>query len=318
MIDEAKAYLAEDWQKFSALLQSSLEARVGLLNQINKYLLERSGKQLRPLLCMLAARLCGGECSESVIRQAASCEMVHTATLLHDDVADESSLRRGSPTVSAMISPTAAVLIGDYWLSRAVDLLTDGGDLEVISYFSSCLNDLAEGEMFQIEKAAAMDTDYSDYINIITKKTASLFMVAVKSGAHSAGCTPGQFSALCEYALNLGLAFQMRDDILDYSPELATGKPVMQDVKERKITLPLLGAFGNAGPEARSRIVEQIEEGRYEGILEFVRSNGGIDYAQKVLEEHTEKAVAALAVFEESPSKALLEALSRQLSFRKI
>lgn len=317
MIEAAKAYLAEDWQKFADLLQSQLGSRVDILNKVNEYLMERSGKQLRPLLCMLAARLCGGECREKTIRLAASCEMVHTATLLHDDVADESPLRRGAPTVSAMISPTASVLIGDYWLSRAVDLLSQDGDREVIRYFSRCLNDLAEGEMFQIEKAALMDTCYDDYIRIITYKTASLFMVSVMCGAHSVECSEEAFESLREYARYLGLAFQMRDDILDYSPELAIGKPVLQDVRERKITLPLLGAFENAGAAARADIVARIENGQYDGMLEFVRDNGGIEYAQNILEEHTSKAIEALSPFAGCRAKEILSVLADSLSFRK-
>ncbi|MBP9987053.1 MAG: polyprenyl synthetase family protein [Bacteroidales bacterium] len=318
MIEAAKAYLADDWQKFTSLLQSQLLSRVDILNKINGYLTERSGKQLRPLLCMLAARLCGGECRENTIRFATSCEMIHTATLLHDDVADESPVRRGAPTVSAMVSPTASVLIGDYWLSRAVDLLTEGDDREVIRYFSNCLNDLAEGEMIQIEKAAAMDTCYDDYIQIITRKTASLFMVSVMCGAHSVNCPPEPFEKLREYARYLGLAFQMRDDILDYSPELAIGKPVLQDVRERKITLPLLGAFENAGAAARADIVARIENGQYDGMLEFVRDNGGIEYAQNILEEHTSKAIEALSPFAGCRAKEILSVLADSLSFRKV
>lgn len=318
MIEAAKAYLAEDWNKFERLFQSQLESRVDILNKINSYLAERSGKQLRPLLCMLAARLCSGVCNENTIRFAASCEMVHTATLLHDDVADSSPLRRGSPTVSAMVSPTASVLLGDYWLARAVDLLTDADDREVIRYFSSCLNDLAEGEMFQIEKAAGMDTDFDDYIRIITHKTASLFMVSVMCGAHSVTCPDNQFRALCEYARCLGLAFQMRDDILDYSPELSTGKPVLQDVRERKITLPLLGAFANAGSAVRSEIVSRIKNGDYDGMLDFVHGNGGIEYAQKILEEYTLKAISALSVFAGGRVRELMESLATSLSLRQI
>jgi len=317
MIQEAKAYLADDWQKFSDLLKNQLNSRVDLLNRINTYLIERSGKQLRPLLCMLTAHLCGGGCREKTIRYAAGCEMIHTATLLHDDVADESSLRRGSPTVSAMVSPTASVLIGDYWLSRAVEFFTDVNDNQAIRYVSNCLNDLAEGEMFQIEKAAAMDTTYSDYIRIITYKTASLFMTSVMCGAHSVGCSGAEFEAVREYARYLGLAFQMRDDILDYSPELATGKPVLQDVRERKITLPLLGAFENGGSAARDDVVERIERGEYEGILEFVQQKKGIEYAQSILEFHTTKAIEALSVFPASRAKEILSVLANNLSFRK-
>ena len=171
--------------------------------------------------------------------------------------------------------------------------------------------------MFQIEKAESLDTTLDDYIYIIAHKTSSLFRAAMKSGARNVGCTAAQLEAIDAFALHLGLAFQMRDDILDYSPGLDIGKPTGQDILERKITLPLIGAFENAGDVARAAVVSDIAADRFNKVLPFVQDNGGIEYSQKVLEKETDLAVAALASFPDSPAKALLCGLARSLCLRQ-
>ncbi|MBO4557195.1 MAG: polyprenyl synthetase family protein [Bacteroidales bacterium] len=316
MVAEVKEFLGEDWKAFEKLFAEILASRIPILNKVNDYLIGRSGKQLRPMLCLLAARLCAGRCTDASVRCAVASEMIHTATLLHDDVADGSDTRRGAPTVSALMSPTASVLVGDYWLSRGVITLIDACEKETLRYFSECLGELAEGEMFQIEKAESLDTTLDDYIYIIAHKTSSLFRAAMKSGARNVGCSAVQLEAVDSFAYHLGLAFQMRDDILDYSPALSIGKPTGQDILERKITLPLLGAFAAAGADARAAVVAEIAAGRFEGVLPFVLEHGGIEYAQQVLEQQTSQAVAALSVFPDSPAKRLLTALAQGLCLR--
>lgn len=317
MIQEVKAFLGSDWKEFESLFARQLACDIPILNKVNKYLTERSGKQLRPALCLLAAHVATGGATEGSIRCAVASEMVHTATLLHDDVVDESDTRRGSPTVSSLISSRASVLVGDYWLSRGVMTLVSSCDVETFSDFATCIDDLSRGEMFQIEKAASLDTSHEDYIRIISCKTASLFRTAMRAGARNAGCTPAQRDAIDSFALHLGLAFQMRDDILDYSPQMSTGKPSGIDIKERKITLPLLGAFENAGADARARIVADVEAGRYDVVLPFVIDNKGLEYAQQVLERETRLAVDALAIFPDSPAKELLARLALSLCLRE-
>lgn len=317
MTAAVKEYLGEDWQAFERLFEEALESRIDVLNKVNNYLLERSGKQLRPMLCLLSARLCAGECSQASLRCAVAAEMIHTATLLHDDVADASDTRRGFPTVSAMLSPTASVLVGDFWLSRGVAAILDAGDAEIFRYFTLCLGDLAEGEMFQIEKAASLDTSFEDYIYIITRKTSSLFRAAMKSGARSVAASPSAVAKLDAFALHLGQAFQMRDDILDYSPGLDIGKPTGQDIRERKITLPLIGALEKAGTAARSAVVADIEAGRFDAVLPFVQQWDGIRYAQQVLEQETALAVDALSSFPDTPARQLLCNLARNLCLRQ-
>ena len=302
---------------YEQLFAQTLDSRIPILNKVNKYLMERSGKQLRPILCLLAARLCSGRCSEASVRCAVASEQMHTATLLHDDVADASDTRRGVPTVSALLSPEAAVLVGDFWLARAVNAIINYCSKETFSDFALCLDNLAEGEMFQIEKAESLDASLEDYIYIIEHKTAALFRAAMKGGARNSGCTPAQLEAMDSFALHLGRAFQIRDDILDYSPQLALGKPTGVDIAERKITLPLLGAFENAGEGERARVVADIDAGRYGGVPGFVEENDGIEYAQQVLEHETLLALEALEPFGPCRAKELLVGLARQMSFRE-
>ena len=317
MYSEVKAYLGENWQQFERLFADRLESGIPILNKVNAYILERNGKQLRPALCMLAALLCADECSGASVCCAVASEMIHTATLLHDDVADDSDTRRGSPTVSALISPKASVLVGDYWLARGVMSLLDSCGEDTFRDFASCLDDLARGEMLQIEKAASLDTTFDDYISIISCKTASLFRAAMKCGARNSGASEAQVAAIDAFALHLGLAFQMRDDILDYSPSLAIGKPTGVDIRERKITLPLLGAFENAGAEARAELLGDVDNDRFDGVMGFVAENGGIEYAQAVLVRETALAVASLADFADSEAKDLLVRLAQSLCLRE-
>ena len=317
MTAAVKEYLGEAWKEFERLFEETLDSRIDILNKVNRYIVERSGKQLRPMLCLLAAQLCAGCCTDASVRSAVAAEMIHTATLMHDDVADKSDTRRGFPTVSAMLSPRAAVLVGDFWLSRGVGAILGTCDGEIFRNYTLCLGELAEGEMFQIEKAAALDTTLEDYIYIISYKTSSLFRAAMKSGACSVGASEEAMKAVDCFALHLGHAFQMRDDILDYSPSLDIGKPTGQDIRERKITLPLIGAFENAGPQVRAEVVADIEAERYDSVLPFVMEHDGIGYAQKVLERETALAIASLDAFPDSDARRILISLAQSLCSRQ-
>ena len=301
-----KQYLGADWERFQTVFTESLHSDVELLDKINNYLFGRSGKQLRPILCLLAARACSGGCSSTAIDCAAAVEIIHTATLLHDDVADNSAERRGSPTVQSFVSPRASVLLGDFWLSRAILTILKQSGKEIIASFASCLSDLAEGEILQLQKADSMDTTMDDYVAIISRKTASLFRTAVCTGAYAEGAPCHLREALDQYALHLGLAFQMRDDMLDYSPHLATGKPAGQDIMEKKITLPLLGAFEKADAAEIEVVKKQMLQGEASPVLEFARSRNGLVYAQDIVVAEAEKAVASLAPLPDSQAKELL------------
>ncbi|MBQ6820882.1 MAG: polyprenyl synthetase family protein [Bacteroidales bacterium] len=312
--------LGEDWTAFTDQMREHLRSDIPLLENTNEKLLFNSGKQLRPMISLLVSRSCGKVNFES-IRFAAATEMLHNATLFHDDVADSSSLRRGKPTLSAMVGPTAAVLIGDFWLSRAVRMIVSmPHQSPVIDLYSKTLSDLAEGEMLQMQKASDADTTEEDYLRIIYYKTASLFETACRVAAISVDASPELQDAAGRYAAALGIAFQIRDDIFDYG-QGEIGKPVGIDLKEQKITLPLIGAMNSASPERQEQIrqmVRQIpEHPEYcDELQQFARSHGGIEYATRRLDDYIEEAVSALALFPESKEKEVLAELARYNAVR--
>lgn len=295
-------------------ISSVLHSDIDLLNSTNESILSHSGKQLRPLLALTLARACScGVVSEATFRYAAAAELLHNATLLHDDVADDSDQRRGVPTIRSLMGPSVSVLVGDYWLVKAMELILGDADsdTQVIKIFSKTLSDLAEGEMLQLQKAQSGDTDESDYLKIIYNKTASLFEAACVSAAVSVGASEKYVKAARDYAVALGLAFQIKDDILDYAGTDAVGKPLGADILEQKITMPLLGAFANAGSEKESEIRKMVSdipshpEYRDE-IVRFVKENEGLEYAMSRLNAYVEAAVGSLNMFPESEAKTSL------------
>lgn len=291
------------------------------MEKTNENLLGCSGKQLRPILSLLVARACGGRANKDSIRYAVASELLHNATLLHDDVADQSDMRRGHPTLRSLMGPSVSVLVGDFWLVRAVKAIldTENGHERAIALFAGTLSDLAEGEMLQLQKASTCDTGFEDYISIIYRKTASLFAVTATTAAISVGADSAVEAGMTLFGRYLGLAFQMRDDIFDYMPQDASvGKPVGVDIMERKITLPLLGALENApGENERIRnIVRNIDSELRDEVIEFVRRNGGIEYAQRVLDEYVGRAVSALQVLSPSKEKELLISLTKYIALR--
>lgn len=310
-IKAIKEYLGVDWLAVQNRIASSLKSDIGLLNSTNDSILAHSGKQLRPMLSLLMAKACsGGKVYESAIKYAAASELLHNATLLHDDVADGSDKRRGVPTIMSLMGPSVSVLVGDYWLVKAMELVIDASDdsSRVMKIFAKTLSDLAEGEMLQLQKAQKGDTDEDDYLRIIYNKTASLFEAACVSAAISAGASEDMIKSAKDYAVALGLAFQIKDDILDYAGTDAVGKPLGADILEQKITMPLLGAFANAGSQkevhVRTLVADIVShpENRDE-IVTFVKENGGLEYAVSKLNSYVEAAVRALDMFPESEAK---------------
>ena len=310
--------LEPDWSKVSDGIRSVLSSDIELLNSTNMSILSHSGKQMRPMLALLMARACsGGMVTEASIRYAASSELLHNATLLHDDVADDSEQRRGVPTIMSLMGPSVSVLLGDYWLVKAMELILGDADSDtrVIRIFSKTLSDLAEGEMLQLQKAQKGDTDQEDYLRIIYNKTASLFEAACVSAAVSVGASEQYEKAAKDYAVALGLAFQIKDDILDYDGGEAVGKPLGVDILEQKITMPLLGAMSNVSDQEAGRIRGLVSDivGHPEyrdEIVEFVKSNGGLEYAVRELDRYVEDAVNALEVLPDSYEKECLVALA--------
>ncbi len=300
-----KDFLKEDLSKVNKLMGSSLSTDIELLDKTNRAILSHNGKQVRPVLTLLVARACsGGFVTDDTIKYAAAVELLHNATLLHDDVADDSPVRRGAPTVMSILGGRASVLLGDYWLVKGMEniLASRNSSDKVIRIFASTLTDLAEGELLQLQKAETGDTLEKDYYRIIYDKTASLFVASAAAGAISVSATEEKMSAARTYAKCLGVAFQIRDDIFDYEENAGIGKPVGLDLKEKKITLPLLGALAKAGEERGREIRRKLcridDHPEYGGeIIEFVKSEGGIEYARKRLYEYVDNARIALRPF---------------------
>lgn len=324
-INSVKEYLGESWISVSERIASSLDSDIDLLNVTNRSILSHSGKQLRPILALLFARACsGGSVSEATIRYAAAAELLHNATLLHDDVADGSDKRRGVPTIMSLMGPSVSVLLGDYWLVKAMELILAGGDSDarVIKIFSKTLSDLAEGEMLQLQKARSGDTNKEDYLRIIFSKTASLFEAACLSAAVSVSVSAEYENAAREYSVALGKAFQIKDDILDYDGTESVGKPLGVDILEQKITMPLLGAMELAGvqkeAEVRALVKDIIGHPEYrDEIVGFVKENGGLDYAEAELDHYVGQAVKALDVLPDSFEKTCLIELAHFTARRK-
>lgn len=312
-------YLGEDWKSVRDVICSVLESDIDLLNSTNASILSHSGKQMRPMLSLLMAMACSsGPVPKATVSYAAAAELLHNATLLHDDVADGSDKRRGVPTIMSLMGPSVSVLVGDYWLVKAMELILDADDSSsssVMRIFAKTLSDLAEGEMLQLQKAQKGDTVEEDYLRIIYNKTASLFEASCVSAAISVGASEQVAEAARNYAVALGSAFQIQDDILDYSGTDAVGKPLGADILEQKITLPLLGALSNVSDEQsqeiRKKIGNIVEHPQYrEEIISFVRENKGIEYAMSRLSYYVEKAVAALDMMPDSQAKRYLVELA--------
>ena len=322
-IRAVKEYLGQDWLSVQERIASALESDISLLNSTNASILSQSGKQLRPMLALMFARACTGKATDAGIRYAAAAELLHNATLLHDDVADGSELRRGKPTVMSLMGPSVSVLVGDYWLVKAMELILQDSDTDTtaIRIFSKTLSDLAEGEMLQLQKAQSGDTDEKDYLRIIYNKTASLFEAACVSAAISTGVSEDVVKAARDYAVALGLAFQIKDDILDYSGTESVGKPLGVDILEQKITLPLLGALNNVSEQKQAEVRGMVRDivGKPElrdDVVSFVKENGGLEYAKARLEGYVNEAVRALDILPDSREKECLVELARYTAIR--
>ena len=320
-----KEYLKQDLEGVNALMGKSLSSDIALLDKTNKSVLAHSGKQIRPVLCLLAARACsGGFVTEDTLLYASAVELLHNATLLHDDVADDSPMRRGVPTVMSLLGGRASVLLGDYWLVKGMEniLASANSSAKVIRIFAATLSDLAEGELLQLQKADTGDTLEQDYYKIIYNKTSSLFVAAATSGAMSVGASEEKMKAVRTYAKCLGQAFQIKDDIFDYLDNQQTGKPAGLDLKEHKITLPLLGALKNVSEERAKEVRRMVcnidDHPDYQKyIVSFVKSEGGMEYAKMRLQEFVDNAKIALRPLGDVCEVGMLSDIAEYTAVRK-
>ena len=323
MIPDIRQFLGEDWVRTDALMARYLASDIRLLDTTNASLLEGSGKKIRPLLCLLVARAIGGQAFEDTCHYAAAMELLHNATLLHDDVVDGSPERRGRPTVQSLLGGTASVLIGDYWLVKALECILDARGKEteeILRMFSWTLSSLASGEILQLQMALSGETREEEYLRIIRCKTACLFETAAVAGARSVGASEAVVEAARAYALNVGLAFQIRDDILDYTGGAELGKPVGQDLMEQKITLPLLEAFTDASAEEEAEIRRKVREigGHPEyrdDIVAFVTAHDGIARASARLNGFIEVAKQQISHFVRNDRGVIPSASEESVSY---
>ncbi len=304
-----------DMTLVNALIRERMQSEVAVIPALADHLIAAGGKRLRPLLCVAAARLCGSD-NDNHHKLSAAVEFIHTATLLHDDVVDSSQLRRGKVAAHLIWGAPSSVLVGDFLFARAFELMVETGSLRALDILSKASAIITQGEVLQLMKAFDLNLSQGDYIEIISAKTAALFSAASESGAVAANASDAKVKALHDYGLNLGLAFQIQDDVLDYQSSAdALGKNAGDDFAEGKSTLPLILAMrATRATDAAfwERTIGQREQkpGDFQHAQALMRSSGALDAAQAVARGYADKAIAALALFETGPWRSALESLA--------
>lgn len=305
-----EAELAE----FDSFVKQNFSAKDGLIAEMLEYVLASRGKGIRPILVMLSAAMNSaneGRFGKRTFLAAMLVEMIHVASLIHDDVIDESDMRRGKASVNSRWQSRNAVLVGDYILAKNMDLGLSSGQYDLVSHIIKSMTTLCEGELIQSDHASKLDTSREAYFDIIYKKTASLLSVSASAGALSVGASPADVAAMRRFGEAVGMAFQIRDDILDYTPTADTGKPSNNDLRERKITLPLIEALERADEAKRKEIISLIErcatdEGCVEQVQAWVVGEGGIEAANAVLKSFLQRAMSILGGFDNTPYRQAL------------
>ena len=309
-----QAFSAADMAGIDALIRHRLASDVVLINQVAEHIISAGGKRLRPMLVALAGRACGGHGAEHH-QLAAIIEFIHTSTLLHDDVIDESDLRRGRSTANAIWGNAASVLVGDFLYSRSFQLMVELDRMEVMRILADATNRIAEGEVLQLLHVRNPDVDEAAYLQVIERKTAVLFAAGTRLGALASGADEAVQQRLHDYGLQLGYAFQIADDMLDYSAEgAALGKNLGDDLAEGKATLPLIHAMAHADAPVRERlraIVEAGDAGAMDEVMAAIHACGSLEYSHRRAVEYAETAEAALDGLPESEAVAALRGLAR-------
>jgi len=300
-------------EDFSSHFNDAMKSDVFLVDMVAKYILKQKGKRVRPLLVLLSSEICGGV-NERSLRGATLVELLHTATLVHDDVVDSSEKRRGLPSINAVWKNKIAVLMGDYLLSKGLMQAVNENDFDFLKIITDTVRRMSEGELLQIGKTRKLDIDEKTYFRIISDKTASLLSTCCEIGARAATEDEQKIEAMRDFGENLGMAFQIRDDILDYVGKTnIIGKPLGGDIKEKKITLPLIFAMSKAKNGEVEKIKKLIKKSRKSGkvqeIFDFVNKYDGIDYADNLAVEYAEKALENITEFKDSEVKEALTGL---------
>lgn len=312
-LNDIKAPISQHINVFEDKFRQSMKSRVPLLDKVTRYIIKRKGKQMRPMFVFFSAGI-SGEINESSYRAASLIELLHTATLVHDDVVDDSNVRRGFFSINALWKNKIAVLVGDYLLSRGLLLALDHDEFELLRIVSNATREMSEGELLQIEKARKLDIEEAVYFEIIRKKTASLIASCCAAGAHSAGADKETVEKMRQIGEYVGMAFQIKDDLFDYQDSRSIGKPNGIDIKEQKMTLPLIYMLNNSGRMEKRRVVNIVKNhnnnpDKVAQVIRKVNHSGGIEYATEKMKMYQQKAFDLLHEFPDSDMRKSFEQL---------
>jgi len=313
-INEIKKPIAADIDVFEERFKTSMQSSVPLLDRITHYIVKRKGKQIRPMFVFFSASICGG-INEATHRGAALVELLHTATLVHDDVVDNSYQRRGFFSINALWKNKIAVLVGDYLLSKGLLLSIDNNDFNLLKIVSEAVKQMSEGELLQIEKVRRMDISEKVYYDVIRQKTASLIASCCACGAASAGADDETIEKMRLFGEKIGIAFQIKDDMFDFGTD-DVGKPVGIDIKEKKVTLPLIYALNNTDTATKKRMINLVKNHnddpeKIDAIIDFVKQAGGLAYAETQMKKYQDEAFTILNTFPAGDAHTGLEQLVR-------
>lgn len=317
---EVQRLIATELDIFEDKFSSSVQSRSPLLDRIMRFIIKRKGKQMRPMFVFLAAKIVG-EVTEQTYRTASLIELLHTATLVHDDVVDDANIRRGFFSINALWKNKVAVLVGDYLLSKGLLLALDNEDFRILKIVSTAVKEMSEGELLQIEKARKLDIKEDIYFEIIKNKTASLLAAACSAGAWSASQDEAAAQKFREFGEKIGISFQIKDDLFDYGHD-NIGKPTGIDIKEKKMTLPLIYTLQHADRETRRKIIYIVKNHnknrkKVEEVIDFVHKSGGIQYAKEKMQQYQKEAMEILYQFPQSPERKAMETLVQYVTERK-
>ena len=321
ILEKIKLPIKQEMDLFEEKFSNSMISDVPLLNRITHYVVKRKGKQMRPMFVFLTAKMMSGNgtINEKVYRAASIIELIHTATLIHDDVVDSSDKRRGFFSLNALWKNKIAVLVGDFLLSKGMLLCIDNDDFDLLKIISKSVKDMSQGELLQIEKARRLDIDEKTYFNIITKKTASLIASCCALGASASNSSKSQINKFYELGEKIGIAFQLKDDLFDYGKR-KIGKPTGIDIKEKKLTLPLIYALNNSSESKKKWLINSVKNSNdnvIKDIINYVTEIGGIDYTQKKIQEYFNSAIEDLKYFDDNEFKESLKKLIKYVIERK-
>lgn len=320
-LQEIKAPIASELEAFEKHFRDSVRSRVALLDKIMHYIVNRKGKQMRPIFVLLSARICG-EITPKTYTAASLVELLHTATLVHDDVVDDAHQRRGVFSINALWKNKIAVLVGDYLLSRGLLVALDNRAYDILQIMSRAVRDMSEGELLQIEKARRLDITEDIYFEIIRKKTASLIAASCAAGAASVSEDEGLIENFYRFGEAIGIAFQIKDDLFDYG-DIDVGKPRAIDIQEKKMTLPLIYTLQKVDSSTRKELIRTVEKNntnkvKVKALIEKVRVTGGLKYAQEIMEGHIQTASQLLKTLPEGPARNSMQDLIGYVMERKV